>query len=141
MRHTKKTIRKTKSKEYAKSSRGNTWMNGQSNEKNAIAFCHNPKHVGYLNCSLMKNHRCLEKQCRYLQKYEEKEYWIKKSIKQALKKLRKHDDYGYIYINGEVHFTDNLDKLYRICKDELNKTGKVPIVEYRNKLIITRRKA
>ena len=134
MRHTKKTIRKTKRKEYAKSSRGNTWMNGQSNEQNAIAFCHNPQHVGYLNANIMKAHKCLEKQCKYLNKYEERPYWIQRSIKQALKKFHKNNDIGYIYINNQIHFTVDYDKLYSICLDELNKNKKAPIIEYRKNM-------
>ena len=105
-------------------------MAGQPDVQNAIAFCHNPNHVGYLNESLMKKHECLEKQCIYFDKYEEKSYWIKRSIKQALKKLHKNDGMGCIIINDRKLLTDSFDKLYKVCQLEKDKTGKVPFIGY-----------
>lgn len=105
-------------------------MAGQPDAQNAIAFCHNPNHVGYLNENLMKKHECLEKQCIYLDKFEEKSYWIKRSIKQALRKLHKNDGMGYIVINERKFLTDSFDKLYKVCQLEKNKTGKVPAIGY-----------
>jgi len=64
------------------------WLKGQPNRKNSIAFCHNPQHKGHLSKNLIKCHKCLDKQCRYLQIYSEHEYWKSRTRKRNDKKLR-----------------------------------------------------
>lgn len=62
--------------------------------KNAVAgFCHCHIHKGYLDVGLVKSHNCIEKECRYLQKFDDAPYWKhienKKKIKQQRKDAKK----------------------------------------------------
>lgn len=42
-----------------------------------VGYCHCAKHRGYLNATLIKSHKCVKKNCRWLEKYNH-EYWDKK---------------------------------------------------------------
>ena len=44
---------------------------------------------GYLNVKLMKEHECLEKQCKYLQNYTQNPYWENLEREKEEKRLRK----------------------------------------------------
>ena len=90
-------------------------MKGQTNEQNAVAYCHNKKHFGYLTPNLIKVHGCLAKQCPLLEKYENNAYWIKRNIKKALAKIHSQQDLT-ICFDGIAMDTDNLDKLTNIYK-------------------------
>lgn len=75
------------------------YLKGQPPKEKAIAYCHYPEHLGYLSPAIMKNHKCLERECKYLHKYEEHEYWQKKKRKNDQKRFRKwleNDDYEKI---------------------------------------------
>lgn len=58
-----------------------------------IGFCHNKLHKGHLTQKLIKQHECLEKQCKYLEKYTDKPFWKhlekKKLAKQNHKNYKK----------------------------------------------------
>lgn len=45
--------------------------------------------VGVLPVKLMKEHECLEKQCKYLQKYTQHPYWENLKREKEEKRLRK----------------------------------------------------
>lgn len=70
------------------------YFKGQPSKEHAIGYCHNPKHMGYLSKNNLKNHKCLAKQCPYLHKYEEKQFWIDREKKKADKKARRMDERG-----------------------------------------------
>lgn len=128
------TIRKQKYDTYnSVSSRGKTYMNGQTNKDNAIAYCHHENHIGYLNENLMKKHKCLEKQCRYLEKYEDKHYWIQRSIKQVLKKMKKNNNKGVIYIDSKGFgcADTNIDYLSNYAEKKIKETGEIPEIRYK----------
>ncbi|MBQ3794789.1 MAG: hypothetical protein II842_00640 [Butyrivibrio sp.] len=64
-------------------------MKGQPCEENCVAYCHCYKHRGGLSKDMMKQHECLKKGCRYLEKYEDHPYWGKKKyINHARKENR-----------------------------------------------------
>jgi hypothetical protein len=65
------------------------FFRGQPNKENAVGYCHNPNHMGYLSAKIIKRHACLAKQCKYLHKYEDNPYWIERERKRAEKKARK----------------------------------------------------
>ena len=67
------------------------FFKGQPTKENAVGYCHNPKHRGYLSKKNLKNHKCLAKECRYLHKYEDRQFWIDREKKKADKKARKKD--------------------------------------------------
>ena len=62
---------------------------GQPQKENAVGYCHNPEHRGYLSLKNLKKHKCLAKQCRYLHKYEDHKYWAERERIKAEKKARK----------------------------------------------------
>jgi len=107
-----------------------TWMKGAPKEESRIAFCRYSKHFGNLSENLLKQHKCLEKQCPYLKKYEEKGFWIKRKITNALKKKNKKG-YGFIVINDDRYATDDFETLYRVAVKEVELTGgQPPLIEY-----------
>lgn len=46
---------------------------------NAIGFCHYTKHPGALNKAIAYKHKCLAKNCKYLQKYDEQSWRYKQA--------------------------------------------------------------
>lgn len=65
------------------------YMKGQPCEENCVAYCHYYKHRGGLSKDMMKQHECLKKGCRYLEKYEDHPYWGKKKYINRQKKENK----------------------------------------------------
>ena len=57
--------------------------------KDPIGYCWYYMHRGYLNTKLMREHECLEKECKYLQKYETHPYWEEVEREKEKKRLRK----------------------------------------------------
>ena len=78
-----------------------TYLQGQPSREKAIAYCHNPKHLGYLSLRLIKCHKCLDKHCKYLHPYEEKPYWIDRKRRRNDKKLKEYIRKGNIEGIGE----------------------------------------
>lgn len=80
--------------------RSRDYMKGQPKAKNTIAYCHNIRHLGALSKDMLKQHQCLQKNCRFLEKNEEHSYWDRrlrhKETKTKEKKYRKYlDNCGY----------------------------------------------
>jgi hypothetical protein len=63
------------------------YMNGQPSDGRTIAYCHHPMHRGKLSATMMKNHDCLNKRCKYLHIYEEHPYWQERRTKKVRKKV------------------------------------------------------
>ena len=59
----------------------------------AVGYC--KRHGCYLTCNTLKQRECLKKQCRFLDRHEEHDYWRQRAQKKALKKSNK--------INGGWH--------------------------------------
>lgn len=66
-----------------------TFLANQPKAENAVAYCHNPSHVGYLSPAIMKKHECLRKGCKYLHVYEDRAYWERREKKKRAKKFRR----------------------------------------------------
>ena len=60
----------------------------QANRENAVGYCHYYKHRGFMSIKLVKLHKCLEKNCPYLHKYEHP-IWEKKNCVKVMRKMRK----------------------------------------------------
>lgn len=55
------------------------YINGSKcNKKNCIGYCHNAIHRGYLSLALMKQHKCIERECKYFKKIKNSYYWMHK---------------------------------------------------------------
>lgn len=50
----------------------------------AVGYC--KRHGCHLTCNTLKKHECLRKQCHFLDKHEENDYWRQRAQKKALKK-------------------------------------------------------
>lgn len=53
----------------------------------SIGYC--KRHGCYLTCNTLKRHECLRKQCHFLDKHEDNDYWRQRAEKKALKKANK----------------------------------------------------
>ena len=65
------------------------FLGNQPKKEKAIAYCHSGEHQGFLSEKMLKAHGCLGKQCPYLEKYEDKQFWKDRAAKKADKKARK----------------------------------------------------
>ncbi|MCH5316600.1 MAG: hypothetical protein J1E05_01370 [Eubacterium sp.] len=54
--------------------------------KNIVGFCHCSLHCGYMTANTIDGHACLEKECRYFEKYDSSEYWEKLQNKEKIQK-------------------------------------------------------
>ena len=88
-----------------------TWMKGAPKDETRVAFCRYSKHFGNLS--------------ENLRKYEEKSFWIKRKITNALKKKNKKG-YGFIVINDDRYATNDFGTLYRVAVKEVELTGGQP---------------
>lgn len=52
-------------------------------------YCHSKVHKGYLSVKMLKKHKCLQKQCPMLERYEDHSYWKQRAIIKARKKAKK----------------------------------------------------
>ena len=52
----------------------------------AIGFCHYSKHKGAINRKLAYEHRCIAKNCKYLEKYSEDAWKPKQKYKNQKRK-------------------------------------------------------
>lgn len=130
MRHTDVTIRNKKYLKYdIYPEKQKRWMVHAPDKEYAVAFCHSAKHRGYLDENMLKKHKCLEKQCPMLSRYEDRAYWIKRKIRNELKKLHKNGN-GYICIDGKKYTIDDVDRLYLICKRIKKEEERIPEIRY-----------
>lgn len=68
---------------------GRNYMKGQPNKDNTIAFCHNTIHSGALSETMVRQHECIQKNCRFFEKNLENKYWTRKESLNAAKKRDK----------------------------------------------------
>ena len=52
-------------------------------------MCTHGSHKGYLSVKALKEHECLRKQCPYLKKFENHDYWKQREVIKARKKAKK----------------------------------------------------
>ncbi len=103
------------------------------NEKDpdkAIAYCHNNMHRGYLGPEHISEHGCIAKECKFLERYNEKTYWARREISNVLKKYNKDFGAGYIQIEDKTAKTDNMETLLSIYMSEYSKVGEPPLIKY-----------
>lgn len=53
----------------------------------SVAYC--KRHGCHLTCNTLKQRGCLGKQCHFLDKHEEHDYWRQRAQKKAIKKANK----------------------------------------------------
>ena len=69
----------------------------QPNKAKAVAYCHSGQHQGFLSEKMLKAHGCLGKNCPYLEKYENTQFFKDRAKKKADKKARK-DAENAVYV-------------------------------------------
>lgn len=57
-----------------------------------IGYCWLDKHSGYITKQILDEHKCIEKECSFFQKYEDAPYWIEKEKRKKLRKERKQKE-------------------------------------------------
>ena len=57
--------------------------------KNIVGCCHCTTHPGKLTKQLMLEHKCIEKECRYFEKYDCASYWRGKQQKKQVKEKKR----------------------------------------------------
>ena len=103
------------------------YYKGQPKRENSIGYCHYSQHLGYVNDNIIKKHQCLEKQCKYLERYEDNIYWCRREIRKYLKQINKNNG-GYLEINGVLYLTHDLNDLTMIYWWEYQKNSEKPTV-------------
>lgn len=54
-----------------------------------VGYCHNDDHKGFLTVTIMNEHDCIAKECRYFERFEDYPYWQKFRRKEELSELKK----------------------------------------------------
>ena len=65
------------------------YMTGQPKKEDAIAYCHNIKHMGALSKKMVKQHECIQKSCKFFEKNLKSMYWYGRDCYRANKKREK----------------------------------------------------
>jgi len=92
--------------------RENGWkaIDGKRLKSEPVGFCNNKVHRGWLSTALLKGHKCLEKQCSFLDRNNEHPFWVQRKrlkIKSSLSRILRE-----AYIDGAI-----TNKSYlRLCK-------------------------
>lgn len=94
-------------------------------ESKIIGFCHCRLHKGYLNASILKEHECLRKNCFYLEKYEDRPFWVQRE-KAKEKKLKSKEQMKALQ-NRLLGIEEELEKLVEAAQGIADRMG-YPIV-------------
>lgn len=65
------------------------YMKGQPAKDNTVGWCSNNNHKGAVSLKMLKQHKCLDRGCKYFRKNEEHGYWKHKEEIKKNKKRRK----------------------------------------------------
>lgn len=60
-------------------------------DENRVGYCWSEIHRGYLTQKLLKEHQCIEKECKHFQKFEDAPYWKNKEKAKENKKREKEN--------------------------------------------------
>lgn len=67
------------------------FIDGHQEMEKPVGFCHNKIHKGCLSGKQLHKHKCLQKKCSFLQKYEEHPYWVERANIKKKKQQRKNE--------------------------------------------------
>lgn len=108
----------------------NSFLMNAPKKENAVGYCHNKKHKGFLSKDIIKQHGCNFKQCPYLEKYETDPYWLRRSIINAIKKYRKNGNTGVILIDYRPFMEMNVAHLVSVAHNYAKNHGVPPEIRY-----------
>ncbi len=70
------------------------------NDSNVVGRCKNLTHIGNMSAAMIKQHKCIEKNCPYLEKDLHSMYWTRKLVVNALRKFHKNGNRGHIVVDN-----------------------------------------
>ena len=95
-------------------------------QKNIVGYCRYNLHRGKLNVKLLREHKCLEKQCPFFDKYEESPYWDKVARAKEKKAQRKREKAAQKQREREeAAFFEELKILFQSYADEAGYTMQI----------------
>jgi len=59
--------------------------------KDPVAYCHYWRHKGFLGKNMMKQHQCLSKECKYLEKIESHSFWKRRRLRNLNKRKKRKE--------------------------------------------------
>ena len=65
------------------------FIDGKLRSEKPCGFCKYKEHLGTLSQDLIKNHKCLSKNCHYLVRYSESDFFRYRELRNLEKKLKK----------------------------------------------------
>lgn len=93
-------------------------------------FCHSKLHPGYVSDKLIEEHNCIQKNCKYFEKFPDWPYWTnkkkmsnKKKIKKYVKKLEENYLESLKDLAQETIDTLNLPIIVTSVRENKNKTA------------------
>lgn len=93
----------------------NVCVDGIHREKSKnIGYCWYSLHRGYVTVAIMKKHRCTEKSCTYLEKFENAQYWAQKYERKIIK-LEKRAREKFIRENERLVLDGALELTFNNC--------------------------
>ena len=95
-------------------------------QKNIVGYCRYNLHRGKLNVKLLREHKCLEKQCPFFDRYEESPYWDKVARAKEEKARRKREKAAKKQREREeAAFFEELKILFQSYADEAGYTMQI----------------
>lgn len=59
---------------------------------NIVGYCKYHLHKGYVNIELLQKHKCIEKKCCFLDKFDIYPFWVSYNRKEQLKQMKKEEN-------------------------------------------------
>ena len=107
-------------------------IDGRKRKRGIIGYCHNLTHLGYVTSKIIEEHKCIEKDCPFLSKYEETSYWRNlenKRRKRKEYKQNKQQEKIYLQeINSLIHEMTVHINDFKI--KDIKKDGKLIIITF-----------
>lgn len=100
-----------------KVNRNTSIMKNQPKQERQVGFCRNSIHTGAISSKMLKQHKCIEKNCMYFVKYKHSTYWKQQDTKKLVNKILKtmnKNGWRRIEVKGNVFLNPDRHKLYSI---------------------------
>lgn len=100
--------------------------------KKVIGYCANRIHRGYLTKDMMESHDCIHKQCPFLVKREDHNFWIQRELyREEKRKTKKEKKYWEEKEEDAMYYVRNLTKnLKNFCITGAMKKDKIIEIRY-----------
>lgn len=109
-------------------------FDGQAAREKTCGYCHNQRHHGRLSIKLVREHKCIEKQCPFLEKYDHP-IWRKKIVdknnKVNLDDVMEaiHEEREDAFKRGKKQGIEEVLLMIRMVLDESERIGMKEVVE------------